>query len=325
MSPGMLSSPSVMEWRVEEASRRLDQFLVEQGLSPSRSHIQRLVREGWITVNGQPAKTSTPLKPGDLVRAEIPPPEPAALQPEESPLHVVFQDEDVAVIDKPAGIAVHPGAGVTAGTLANVLLFYWPDMASAGNSLRPGIVHRLDKDTSGLMVVAKNEGSYLALSGQIKDRKLYKEYLALVNGELKPARGKIEAPIGRDPRDRKRMAVVDNGRPATTEYHVLEHLKGYTLVLVHTITGRTHQIRVHMAAIGHPLAGDAMYGRKPHLLGRHFLHATKLGFELPGSGEYREFESPLPPDLEAVLADLRKGQDAGHGVAKEPPGSGQVS
>lgn len=307
MPPGMLSSPpSVTEWRVEDASRRLDQFLVERGLSPSRSHVQRLVREGMVTVNGQPAKSSTPLKPGDLVRAEVPPPEPAVLEPEASPLQVVFEDGDVAVIDKPAGIAVHPGAGVRNGTLANALVSRWPELASTGNALRPGIVHRLDKGTSGLMVVAKNELSYLALTRQIKDRKLHKEYLALVNGELKPARGRIEAPIGRDPRDRKRMAVLEGGRPATTEYRVLEHLKGYSLVLVHTITGRTHQIRVHMAAIGHPLVGDVPYGRASHLLSRHFLHATKLGFQLPSSGEYREFESPLPEDLEAVLAKLRQ-------------------
>ncbi|MDP2659153.1 MAG: RluA family pseudouridine synthase [Dehalococcoidia bacterium] len=306
MPSGMLSSPlSVREWRVGEASRRLDQFLVERGLSLSRSHVQRLVRDGRVTVDGQPAKASTPLKIGDLVRVDVPPPEPAELAPEEFPLRVVFEDQDVAVIDKPAGIAVHPGAGVKRGTLANALVSRWPGLASTGHALRPGIVHRLDKDTSGLMVVAKNESSYLSLTQQIKDRKLYKEYLALVIGELKPATGRIEAPIGRDPRNRRRMAVVEGGRPATTEYRVLERLGKFSLVQVHTITGRTHQIRVHMAAIGHPLAGDALYGKGAQELGRHFLHATRLGFSLPASGEFTEFESSLPPDLEGVLYGLR--------------------
>ncbi len=306
MLSGMLSSPSsVREWRVGEASRRLDQFLVERGLSASRSHVQRLVREGRVTVDGQAAKASTPLKIGEMVRVEVPPPEPSVLDPEEIPLQVVFEDQDIAVIDKPSGISVHPGAGVKTGTLANALVSRWPGLASTGHAMRPGIVHRLDKDTSGLMVVAKNENSYLSLISQIKDRKLYKEYLALVIGELRPATGRIEAPIGRDPRNRKRMAVVDGGRPATTEYRVLEGLGKFSLVQVHTITGRTHQIRVHMAAIGHPLVGDVLYGKRSQELGRHFLHATRLGFTVPSSGEFRRFESSLPPDLERVLYSLR--------------------
>lgn len=311
MPVGPLTSPlSLAEWRVEEAARRLDQFLVERGLLPSRSRIQRLVREGRVTVNGRAARASTPLKPGDWVRVEVPAPEPSLLEPEALPLRVVFEDEDVAVIDKPAGVAVHPGAGRRRGTLANALLARWPGLATIGNALRPGIVHRLDKDTSGLMMVAKNEAAYLALTRQIKERQVRKEYLALAKGELRPARGRIEAPIGRDPRHRKRMAVVEHGRPATTEYQVLEYLGGHTLLRVTPITGRTHQVRVHMAAIGHPLLGDPLYGAGSPFLGRQFLHACVLGFRLPSNGRYEEFASPLPGDLEEALGRLRGGRDA---------------
>lgn len=301
---------TIREWRVEEAFRRLDHFLVERGLFPSRGQVQRLVREGRVLVQGRVAKASTPLKAGDLVRVEVPPPETSKLEPEAMPLRVVFEDRDVAVIDKPAGMAVHPGAGRRNGTLANALLSRWPGLAAIGHPLRPGIVHRLDKDTSGLMVVAKNEDSYLALSRQIKAREVHKEYLALTKGELKPSRGRIEAPLGRDPRNRRRMAVVEGGRPAITEYHILEYLGGYSLVQVTTITGRTHQIRVHMAAIGYPLLGDAQYGSKSALLGRQFLHASALGFHIPSTGEYREFASPLPVELEEVLGKLREGKNA---------------
>lgn len=313
MPAGPLATPlSKVEWQVEEAARRLDHFLVERGLFPSRSHIQRLMREGRVTVNGRQAKASTPLKSGDWVRVEVPPPEPSGLEPEAMPLRVVFEDQDVAVIDKPAGVAVHPGAGRQRGTLANALLARWPGLATTGHTLRPGIVHRLDKDTSGLMVVAKNQASYLALSRQIKAREMHKEYLALTKGELRPARGRIEAPIGRDPRHRRRMAVVEGGRPATTEYRVLEYLRGHSLVQVTPITGRTHQVRVHMAAIGHPLLGDSLYGGGSPLLGRQFLHASALGFRLPSTENYEEFASRLPPDLEAVLEKLREsGNGAG--------------
>ncbi len=307
MPSGTVAGPlSVMEWRVEEASRRLDLFLVEQGVSPSRSHVQRLIREGRVTINLQEARASTPLKAGDLVRAETPPPEPSVLEPEAMPLRVVYEDQDLAVIDKPAGIAVHPAAGRRAGTLANALVARWPDLATTGHVLRPGIVHRLDKDTSGLMVIAKNQGAYLALTLLIKAREMHKEYLALATGTLKPAKGRIEAPIGRDPRNRKRMAVVEGGRPATTEYHVLEYVGGHTRLLVTPITGRTHQIRVHLAAIGHPLFGDPLYGGGSSLLPRQFLHASKLGFRLPQSAEYKEFISALPPDLEQALEKLRE-------------------
>lgn len=312
MTAGPLLSPlPVVEWRAEEAARRLDHFLVERGLSPSRSRIQGLVREGRVTVNGRPARASTPLKPGDWVRVELPAAEPSRLEPEAMPLQVVFEDQDVVVIDKPAGVAVHPGAGRQRGTLANALLARWPGLAATGNALRPGIVHRLDKDTSGLMVVAKNEVAYLNLSRQIKDREVHKEYLALARGELRPARGRIEAPIGRDPRHRRRMAIVEGGRPATTEYRVLEYLREHTLVQVTPITGRTHQVRVHMAAIGHPLLGDVQYGGGSPLLGRQFLHASSLGFRLPFTGQYQEFTSRLPRDLEEVLERLRGNGDAG--------------
>lgn len=300
------SLPSITEWRADVAFRRLDLFLAAKGLSPSRSLIQRLIRGGGVTVNGRPAEPSMTLRAGDLVRVEAPEPEQSELQPEAISLFVVYEDQDVAVIDKPAGLVVHPGAGCSSGTLVNALLARWPSLASTGSVLRPGIVHRLDKDTSGLMVIAKNEAAYLDLSRQIKAREIHKEYLALANGALRPAKGRIEAPIGRDPRNRKRMAVVERGHAATTEYHVLEYLSGYSLLKVITITGRTHQIRVHLAAVGHPLLGDTLYGGKSPLLDRQFLHACLLGFRLPQTGDYREFQSPLPPDLETVLSGLRE-------------------
>jgi len=295
-----------------ESGRRVD--VVAASLVPdlSRSRIQHLLEAGLVTLNGRETRASQPVRAGDRLEVVIPPPEPTDLQPEEIPLVVVYEDDDVVVIDKPAGLVVHPAPGHPRSTLVNALLARYPDMA-VGGTLRPGVVHRLDRFTSGLLVVARNDAAHQALVAQQKERSMLKAYLALVDGHMPAREGLIEAPIGRHPRERKRMAVVAGGRPARTHYRVLEELGPYSLVEVRLETGRTHQIRVHFTHAGHPVLGDAQYGRRSGALGleRQFLHACRLGFRLPSSGEYREFESPLPADLAGVLAGLRRRYGAG--------------
>ena len=233
----------------------------------------------------------------------IPPPVPGTLTPEAIPLKILYEDNDLMVVDKPAGLTVHPAPGHYTHTLVNAILAHVPDL-EAGETNRPGIVHRLDKDTSGLIIVAKNSAAHMKLADQFKSRSVTKVYQALVQGHLTPEEGIIEASIGRDPRDRKRMAVVTGGREARTEYTVIKYIDNYTLLEVRPKTGRTHQIRVHLAAIGFPIVGDATYGVKSDYLSRQFLHAYKLRFKLPSTGEYREFESELPDDLAQALKDI---------------------
>ena len=263
-----------------------------------------------MTVNGAPSKPSHRLARGDDVVAHLPPPQVMTLEAEAIPLRVVYQDEDVIVVDKPAGLTVHPAAGHPRGTLVNALLTICPELANIKGTLRPGIVHRLDKDTSGLLVVAKNERAQASLAGQIKRREVHKLYLALVRGRVEPPQGVIDAPIGRHPRRRQRMAVVEGGRAAQTRYRVREFLDDegviYSLVEVEPLTGRTHQIREHFASIGRPLVGDRLYGKASPLVGRQFLHAWRLGFPLPASSRYEEFESPLPPALAGPMGALGK-------------------
>ena len=285
----------------EEGAERLDLYVAHHCPDVSRSHAQRLIEEGFVTVNGRPAKPSRLLQRGDRVVVRVPPPSPLDLEPEAIPLSIVYEDHDLLVVDKPAGMAVHPGAGRSRHTLVNALLARCPDLTGVGGVLRPGIVHRLDKDTSGLLLVAKNDRAHTALSQQLKERTVEKGYLALVTGRLEPKEGVIEGAIGRDPRNRKRMAVVEGGRPARTAYRVREYLDGCTLVEVTPSTGRTHQIRVHFAAVGHPIVGDAVYGRPSPFVGRQFLHACRLGFHHPGDGRWLVFESPLPADLQQAL------------------------
>jgi 23S rRNA pseudouridine1911/1915/1917 synthase len=304
-----------LELFADNDGERLDAFLArrwEQKLSRSFAH--RLIAEGLVTVNGAPSKPSHRLTRGDDV-VLLPPPEVTTLEAEPIPLRIVYQDEDVIVVDKPAGLTVHPAAGHPHGTLVNALLTICPELAKIKGTLRPGIVHRLDKDTSGLLVVAKNETAQASLARQIKDREVYKLYLALVRGRVEPPQGVIDAPIGRHPRRRKRMAVVEGGREAQTRYRVREFLDddagvAYSLVEAEPLTGRTHQIRVHFASIGRPVVGDRLYGKASALVGRQFLHAWRLGFRLPTSGRYQEFESPLPGDLAGALEALR-GTDEG--------------
>jgi 23S rRNA pseudouridine1911/1915/1917 synthase len=288
----------------------LDRFLAAAWPDLSRTQLQRLLASGDITVNGGAARASRPVRAGDRIEARLPAASPSPLMPEPMDLRVVYEDADLLVIDKPAGLVVHPAPGHSTGTLVNGLLARCPDLQGIGGVERPGIVHRLDKDTSGLIVVAKNQRSHDALSRQIRERQVMKKYLALVHGCPRPAEGIVDAPIGRDPAHRQRMDVVPGGREAVSEYRILQSLGRWALVEVRIHTGRTHQIRVHMAHIGHPVAGDAVYGsagqRKSaftHLAGldRQFLHASVLGFRLPSSGEYREFTSELPDDLARAL------------------------
>ena len=285
----------------DKTGLRLDKYVGEKCSELSRTHAQKLIADGYITVNDRTAKASTKLNIGDRVDIIIPPTAPAPLSPEAIPLNIIYEDDDLLVVDKPAGLAIHPAPGHPSHTLVNAILSHLPSLAETGDSLRPGIVHRLDKDASGIMVVAKNNAAQLNLIDQFKARSVVKAYLVLVKGHLTPEDGIIEAPIGRDPRNRKRMAVVAEGREARTRYHVIKYMGNYTLLEVRTETGRTHQIRVHLKAIGYPVVGDNMYGVKSDHLSRQFLHACRLGFHLPSTGEYVEFTSELPPDLAQAL------------------------
>ena len=284
---------------------RLDKFVGERCPELSRTHAQKLIAEGFITVNGRPTKSSFKLAIDDRVDILIPPESPSPLSPEAIPLKIVYEDNDLLVVDKPAGLAVHPAPGHRSHTLVNAVLGYLPGLAEDDESLRPGIVHRLDKDTSGLILVAKNRLAQANLSDQFKSRSVSKAYLVLVKGKLTPESGIIEAAIGRDPRNRQRMAVVSRGREARTDYRVLRYIGNHSLLEIKPETGRTHQIRVHLAAIGFPVLGDASYGVDSPHLSRQFLHASKIGFRLPSTGRYVEFTSPLPPDLEQALKDIR--------------------
>jgi 23S rRNA pseudouridine1911/1915/1917 synthase len=257
-------------------------------------------------VNGYGAKVSQKLNTGDKISFSLPHPEPISLAAEPIPLNIVYEDNDLVVLNKPAGLTVHPAPGHTSHTLVNAMLAHCPDLAKFGDSLRPGIVHRLDKDTSGLMVIAKNSPTQQNLINQFKTRSVSKGYLVLVKGKLTPTRGIIEAPIGRHPANRKLMAVVTSGRQARTGYRVKEYLDNYTLLEVTLETGRTHQIRVHLSAIGYPVVGDPVYGVKSAHLKRQFVHAYRLGFHIPSSGEFKEFTCELPQDLKQALELIKQ-------------------
>ncbi len=301
--------PAAKELVVESGGDRLDSFLAGGSTGLTRSQLRRLIDGGSILLNGRPAKASQRVKRGDWVSVAVPPPRTLDLTPQPMPLEVVYQDQDLAVIDKPPGLPVHPGPGHPDKTLVNGLLALCPDIQAIGDGVRPGIVHRLDKDTSGLIVVAKNHQVHQSLSAQLKERSVVKGYLALAAGRPVQSRGEIDAPIARDPRNRKRMAVVLGGRPSRTTYRALETFVCFTLLELYLKTGRTHQIRVHLAHLGHPLLADGLYGRTSPMLDRHFLHAHHLKFEHPATGEEMEFRSGLPQDLASVV-DLLRGQNA---------------
>lgn len=294
----------------EGDGQRLDKFLVERLDGFSRARLQALIADGFVLVDGAPAKKAgQALDSGQRVTVRIPPPQPAHLVGENIPLEILFENDDLLVVNKPAGMVVHPAAGHDTGTLVHAVLGHEPDLDGIGGEERPGVVHRLDKDTSGLIVLAKNERAHRWLAEQFKSRAVEKTYLALVDGAPPTPSGRVEAPIGRDIRDRKKMAIVPpgKGREAVSEYRTLERFPEHTLLEFHPLTGRTHQIRLHCAFLGCPVTGDRFYGRrKPSLdLGRHFLHAQRLKITLPGEKQPRTFEAPLPDELARALAGLR--------------------
>jgi 23S rRNA pseudouridine1911/1915/1917 synthase len=299
-----MSRDARYDLQVADSEARLDQYLAALELGLTRSRLQRLITDGHVTVNGDAARPSHKVRRGDRVSLRVPPPRPTGVEAQDVPVSVVYQDAELVVIDKPAGLAVHPGPGHPDRTLVNGLLALCPDIQGIGGVTRPGIVHRLDKDTSGLMVVAKTERAHQDLSWQIKERRVQKGYLALAVGVPEPSEGVIDAPIARDPRHRKRMAVVIGGRESRTRYRVAERFASYSLLELGLETGRTHQIRVHLAYLGYPLLGDGVYGKRSPRLERHFLHANRLGFRHPVSGEAMSFQSDLPPELLEVLAEL---------------------
>lgn len=277
----------------------------------SRSRIQGLIADGFVEVNGRSArKAGQPLEAGAALTVRIPPPAPTDLAAEQIPLDIIFENDDLLAVNKPAGMVVHPAAGHSSGTLVNAVLGYDPEIEGIGGEERPGVVHRLDKDTSGLILLAKNERAHRWLQDQFRLRKVEKTYLALVDGKPPTPAGRVEAFIGRDPKNRKRMAVVSKakGREAVSEYKTLESFERHTLLEFHPFTGRTHQIRLHCAFLKCPIVGDEVYGRKtPTLpLSRHFLHAHKLEIVLPGETASRTFEAALPGDLQEILEQLRK-------------------
>ncbi|MDP3879554.1 MAG: RluA family pseudouridine synthase [Dehalococcoidales bacterium] len=291
---------------VTEEGARLDKYVSQHYPEISRTQVQKLIGDGNIRVNDRTARAGLKLSAGDRLTINLTPPTPASLAPENIPLNILYEDADLLVIDKPAGLTVHPAPGHPAHTLANAVLSRLSELPDSGDWQRPGIVHRLDKDTSGVIVVARNSTAHQYLADQFKSRTVAKTYLVLVRGRLTPQDGAIEAPIGRDRRNRERMAVVaeDKGREARTKYHVVRYIGNYTLLEVRPQTGRTHQIRVHLAAIGYPVVGDKVYGVKSDHLSRQFLHASRLGFRLPSTGEYVEFEAPLPTDLAQALEKI---------------------
>ena len=291
-------------------SSRLDAWLAgqpelaEAGLS--RSRLQSLAVDGSVTVNGAPARPSQRLRLGDVVIVCVPPARPPEnLVPQDIPLSVVYEDADLVVVDKPAGLPVHPGPGHPDGTLVNGLLARCPDIRGIGGELRPGIVHRLDLDTSGLLVVAKTQLAHQNLTEQMKRRETLKEYMAMAVGLVTPESGVIDAPIGRDPRHRQRMAVTVGGRNARTHYRTAENLPEHSLLSVQLETGRTHQIRVHLAYLGYPILGDDVYGKPSPLLNRQFLHATRLAFRHPTTDLWMEHRAELPADLSQLLTSAR--------------------
>ena len=292
---------------VSEPGSRLDRYVSDHLPELSRAAVQRLIDDGQILVDGIPRKASYKVQVGEAISVHVPPSKPATPLAEKIPLDILYEDDDLIVVNKSAGMVVHPAAGHSEGTLVNAILAHCPNL-NVGGVERPGIVHRLDSETSGIIVVAKNDVAMRDLQVQFKSRHVHKTYLALVDGTVKPPRGKIDAPIGRDPKHRQKMAVVTQGktRASVTVYRTIAHLGAYTLIEAQPQTGRTHQIRVHLAFLGFPVVADSIYGKKKNTLGltRQFLHARKIAFTLPRTQREVSFVAPLPGDLKKVLKDL---------------------
>lgn len=292
----------------QQAGKRLDAFLSENIEGQSRSYLQKLIEQGAVLINGKSTKSNYKLRLQDRIEVQIPDPVPLEVTAEDIALDIVYEDEDVVVINKPQGMVVHPAHGNYTGTIVNALLNHCDNLSGINGVMRPGIVHRIDKDTSGIIVIAKNNEAHVSLSEQLKEHSITRCYHALVEGRLKTTEGVIETMIGRNPKDRKEMGVVSrNGKRAVTHFTVLEEFERNTLIEARLETGRTHQIRVHMAHIGHPIVGDPVYGYKKqhfHTNGQ-LLHAKVLGFVHPRTGEYMEFEAPLPDYFVSILNKLR--------------------
>jgi 23S rRNA pseudouridine1911/1915/1917 synthase len=302
----------------ENEGERLDAFLAAHIEGWSRARLQRLIEEADVLVNGHAVKSSYKIHPDDEIEVELTPSPSTSFAPENIPLNVVYEDDDLIVVNKPAGIVVHPAAGVLSGTLANALAFHFQQLSTSGGMIRPGIVHRLDKGTSGLMVVAKTESAHEDLADQFRDREIFKSYVALVHGQVEKRTGQIDQPIARDRGNRTRMAVVRGGRPSLSIYRVRKRFERFTLLNVELKTGRTHQIRVHLAWLKHPVVGDEAYGSgrdktvPDHKvrseianLGRQFLHAEQLGFRHPRTKEEMRFTASLPTELQSVLNEIK--------------------
>lgn len=292
----------------ESAGKRLDLYLTQALPDLTRTHIQKLIDEENVWVNNKTTKANYKLKVGEQVEIEIPDPEPLEVNPENIPLEILFEDQDVIVVNKPQGMVVHPAHGNYSGTLVNALLFHCRDLSGINGVMRPGIVHRIDKDTSGVIMAAKNDQAHISLATQIKDHTVTRKYIALVHGHLKEETGLVDAPIGRDEKDRKKMSVtLKNSKEARTRYRVLERFKDFTLIEARLETGRTHQIRVHMAYLGHPVVCDPAYGPRKSAfdVNGQLLHAAVLGFTHPRTGEYQEFTAPMPDYMERIVNKLR--------------------
>ena len=295
----------------DRADERLDLFLVRRLPDLSRSYAQRLIVDGQVTVDGTARKANYKLRGGEEIVCTMPPAEEIEICAEDIPLDILYEDADIIVVNKARGMVVHPAAGIYAGTLVNALLWHCKDLSGINGTLRPGIVHRLDKDTSGVMVAAKNDMAHHYLARQIRDKDARREYRAIVHGNIVPRAGVITGDIGRHPTDRKKMAIVrENGKPATTHFEVLERFGSYTYVSCRLETGRTHQIRVHMTSIGHPLVGDPKYTAKknPFAIVGQALHSLSLSLTHPRTGREMTFTAPLPADMEEILHTLHSGR-----------------
>ncbi len=316
------SKPTVISFVVEESDKRLDKVVRDRVPDLSRTQGQRLIEAEHVVVDGHPRKPAYRVERGDFVTVELPPSNlngdssSRAIHPEPIPLDIIYEDEQLLVLNKPAGMVVHPAPGHPSGTLVNALLSYHPPIARVGPRDRAGIVHRLDKETSGVLVVAKVEATLVALQEQFRDREVEKTYVALVHHRVQPSEGIIEVPIGRHPRHRQRMAPRAEGKYARTRYRALEFFREYTLLELHPYTGRTHQVRVHLSWLGHPVVGDTVYGHRdqPLLKERHFLHAYRLRFVHPVAGDKLAFEAPLPEELANVLDGLRPSKPRRHNL-----------